>query len=105
MVSLYKTKRWQNKREKILRSYDYLCQESKQYGYSKQAQTVHHIYPVKEYPELTFVDWNLLPVTNQRHNTFHNRNNDEIIERGLYWQGKREREFEEFYKNSQAPPL
>ncbi|EAC9650713.1 HNH endonuclease, partial [Listeria monocytogenes] len=34
---------------------------------------------------------------NAKHNTFHDRKNNEIIGRGLYWQRKRKIEFENFY--------
>ena len=93
----YKTKRWQRTREAALRKSDYLCQESKQYGKHVQAELIHHIYPLDKYPELAYVHWNLLPVTNAIHNTFHDRDNDEVIGRGIYRQTKRQREFDNFY--------
>lgn len=93
----YKTKRWRRKREIVLKKYNYLCAESLRYGQTKPAELIHHIYPLEQYPELAYEEWNLLPLTNAVHNTFHDRNNDEVIGRGLYWQVKRQREFEEFY--------
>lgn len=95
--SFYSTKRWLRKREVVLRKHDYLCVDSKQYGKNKQAEVVHHIYPLEKYPELAYEEWNLLPLNNAVHNTFHDRNNDEVIGRGIYWQNKRRKEFEEFY--------
>ena len=65
-----KTKKWEKFRDKILRKYNYLCQESLRYGISEPAEMVHHIFPVSEYPELEFQEWNCLPLTNKRHNTF-----------------------------------
>lgn len=97
----YKSKRWQKKRQSVLRKHDYLSAEAKRYGQSKQAEMIHHIYPKEQYPELALVDWNLLPLTNREHNTFHDRNTDEIIGRGIYWQQKFKNEFENFYN----PPL
>lgn len=97
----YKNKRWQRKREVVLRKNEYLCKESKQYGRHVAAEVVHHIYPRDKYPELAYEEWNLLPVTNKIHNTFHDRENDEVIGRGLYWQQKRKREFDKFYN---TPP-
>ena len=47
-----KTKKWEKFRDKILRKYNYLCQESLRYGISEPAEMVHHIFPVSEYPEL-----------------------------------------------------
>lgn len=52
----YKSKRWLKKRSIVLKKNDYLCQESRQYGEAKQAEVVHHIYPLEQYPELAFED-------------------------------------------------
>lgn len=94
----YKTKRWRRKREVVLKKHDYLCAESKQYGNTVQAELIHHIYPLEEYPELAYEEWNLLPLTNAIHNTFHDRENDEVVGRGLYWQRKRQKEFDEWQR-------
>lgn len=94
-----KTKKWEKFRDKILRKYNYLCQESLRYGISEPAEMVHHIFPVSEYPELEFQEWNCLPLTNKRHNTFHDRKNDKVIGQGIFWQKKRKKEFLNFYKN------
>ena len=82
-----KTRKWEKFRDKILRKYSYLCQESLRYGISEPAEMVHHIFPVSEYPELEFQEWNCLPLTNKRHNTFHDRKNDKVIGQGIF--GKR----------------
>lgn len=94
----YKTKRWRKKREVVLRKHDYSCKESKQYGNTKPAEVVHHIYPLENYPELAYEDWNLIPLTNGIHNTFHERVTNEIIGRGIYWQKKRRKDFDRFYE-------
>ena len=94
-----KTRKWNKFRDKVMRQHDYLCQESLRYGQSVPAEMVHHIYPVSEYPELEYVSWNCLPLTNRNHNTFHDRNNDKIIGNGIYWQKKRKKEFLNFFKN------
>lgn len=96
----YKSKKWKQKRKVILKLHDYECQESRQYGDSKQADLIHHVYPLKQYPELALVNWNLLPLAEEIHNTFHNRKTDEVIGRGLYWQRKRKREFDKFYEDN-----
>ena len=98
-----KSKKWLRFRDKIMRKYDYLCQESLRYGISVAAEMVHHIFPVTESPELEFIEWNCLPLTNKKHTTFHDRKNDKIINQGLFWQRKRKKEFEEFY--GYPPPL
>ena len=94
-----KSKKWEKFRDRIMRKHDYLCQESLRYGISTQAEMVHHIFPVSEYPELEFIEWNCLPLTNKKHNTFHDRVNDKVINQGLYWQKKRKKDFEDFFKN------
>lgn len=92
-----KTKKWEKFRDKMMRKSDYLCQESLRYGLSVQAEMIHHIFPVSEYPELEFVEWNCLALTNRKHNTFHDRVNDKVVAQGIYWQKKRKKEFQEFY--------
>lgn len=96
----YKTSKWRKTRERVMRRNGYLCQESLRYGARRQAEMVHHIYPLEQYPDLAYEQWNLLPLTNKRHNEMHNRVTNELTEKGLYWQEKRKREFERFY----APP-
>lgn len=73
-----------------------MCAEAKRFGKTEAAQMVHHIYPLEEYPELALVDWNLISLSNSRHNTFHNRDDNTLTDVGEYWQSKRRREFEKF---------
>ncbi len=94
---LYLSPKWERKRERVFKRYNYLCQESRRYGRTEPAEVVHHIYTVEEYPELAFEDWNLLPVTHRAHNSMHKRNSHELTEKGLYWQEKCRREFENYY--------
>lgn len=93
---LYKSKRWIKKRERILRRDEYLCQQSKRYGRSEQATTVHHIYQIEYYPELAFEDWNLISLTERQHNSMHDRVTHELTALGMEWQRRREREFREW---------
>lgn len=102
--STLKTRRWEKFRDRVLREHDYLCQESLRFGVSAAAEMVHHIYPVSQYPELEFVKWNCLPLTNKKHNSFHDRKNDNIIAGGLYWQKKLKKQFEEFYRTRNSIP-
>ena len=103
-MRLYKTKRWERKRAAVLRRDEYLCQESKRYGKTVQANTVHHIYPVEQYPELAYVDWNLISLSEANHNRMHDRNTGEVTELGKRWQERRRREFEAFYAQI-SPPI
>lgn len=93
----YKRKRWLRKRGTILRRDGYMCREAQRYGVCEPAEMVHHIYPLEEYPELAYVDWNLISLSNARHNTFHNRHDDTLTGIGEYWKNKRRREFEKIY--------
>lgn len=94
----YHDKRWKSKRAYILSRDNFECRESARYGLSVLANTVHHIYPVDLYPELAWTDWNLLSCTIATHNTFHDRDTNEIIGAGLYWQRRFKRRFERTMK-------
>lgn len=67
----YKSKVWRNKREKILRRDGYLCQHCKWYGKRTEAETVHHIKHLEEYPELALVSSNLISLCKKCHNKEH----------------------------------
>lgn len=100
----YEDKRWKRKRQKILLRDGYKCQEAKRFGQYEEATTVHHIYPVEDYPELAYEDWNLISVSGKRHNTFHDRITGGITEKGQYWQNKRHVEFDR-WKERHPPTL
>lgn len=76
---------WKNKRAKILRRDEYTCQECKRYGKSKEATTVHHIYPVEDWPELGLVNDNLISFCGKCHDAMHDRINNKLTELGMYW--------------------
>lgn len=70
-MNLYKSKRWKKKRAVILRRDNYKCQMCIRYGKNVDAETVHHIKHVEDYPELAFVDKNLISLCNDCHNKQH----------------------------------
>ena len=72
--------KWKRKRKRILRLDGYVDQIAKRYGVTEEANTVHHIYPVKEYPE--WEDWNLISVSGATHNKLENRLTGELTEMG-----------------------
>lgn len=82
----YNSKKWRRKAEQIKRKHGYLCAESRRYGKRVEAEMVHHIYPVDEYPEYAFADWNLLPLSNAMHNKMHIRDTQELSPLGKLWQ-------------------
>ena len=92
--NFYRSKAWIRKRENILRRDEYRCQEAKRYGKHREAVTVHHIYPLTEYPQLALEDWNLISLSNEYHNKMHDRNTGKITSTGLYWQRKQQKQFE-----------
>lgn len=82
----YATKRWKLKRAHILRRDKHLCRESLRYGIHEDADTVHHIYPLDDYPEYALEDWNLISLTGERHNKMHDRKTRQLTELGKQWQ-------------------
>ncbi len=67
----YNSAKWIHLRDVALRRDGYICQISKQYGKTIQAETVHHIFPLSEYPEYGLELWNLVSVTHVRHMELH----------------------------------
>lgn len=80
--SFYKSKRWQRVRKSILARDGYRCQVYKRYGKNVPANTVHHIFPVEDYPEYKWESWNLIAVSNDAHNELHNRNTRALTDKG-----------------------
>ncbi|MCI9576612.1 MAG: HNH endonuclease [Clostridiales bacterium] len=79
----YHSKRWRRKAAAILRRDGYQCQISKRYGKRVEANTVHHIYPLEEYPEFALCDWNLISVSDSVHNQLHDRSTRKLTEMGV----------------------
>jgi len=90
MINFYKTKQWVRKRNTILRRDNYLCQECKRYGKTTQANTVHHIYPLEDYPEYRLTTDNLVSLCTRCHNGMHDRTTNELTRKGLRWKQKTE---------------
>jgi len=103
----YKDKRWLRKREYILKRDGYNCQESKRYGKRVTATMVHHIYPADLYPELRYVDWNLISFSDNKHNGMHDRVTGEITELGKEWQERVKDKFDSWIQSRkiQSPPV
>ena len=56
----YKSTRWKAVREAVLRRDGYMCQESRRFGKMRPADTVHHIWPLEDFPEIALAPWNLV---------------------------------------------
>lgn len=78
----YNKRRWKKLRESILRADGYIDRIEKRYGKNIEANTVHHIYPVREYPQYAFEPWNLISLNSKTHNRMHNRDTDELTAEG-----------------------
>lgn len=83
MIKNYKEPRWVELRKSILRRDSYLDQYLKRYGKFKNADVVHHIFPVEDFPEYEYETWNLISVSRSTHNMFHDRNTNELTDIGL----------------------
>ena len=88
MTNFYKSKQWVAKRSTRLRIDSYLCQECKRYGKTAQANTVHHIYPLEDYPEYKLTTDNLVSLCNKCHNAMHDRTTNELTQKGLNWKAR-----------------
>lgn len=80
----YKSGRWKAKRLSILRHWP-RCRECQRYGVAVDASVVHHAYPVEEYPEYAWNDWNLVSLCSGCHNAMHDRESGALTEKGLAW--------------------
>lgn len=82
-IEYYQSRRWQKKRVRILKRDRYMCQYSKRFGKQIEANTVHHIYPVEDYPEYAWCDWNLVGLSAKIHNAMHDRNTGKLTKMGI----------------------
>lgn len=82
----YKSHRWLQLRESILRRDKWRCREAARYGKRVQATTVHHIYPVEDFPGWQWEPWNLIAVSGEAHNSFHDRVTGKLTAAGIAWQ-------------------
>ena len=67
----YKSKKWLDKREHILKRDGYQDQLEKRAGKTIPAEVVHHIFPREQYPEYQWEDWNLISISDKTHKTLH----------------------------------
>ncbi len=81
----YKDKRWEHKRENILRRDGYKCRQCKRYGKTTPATMVHHINPSETHPTLVYTDDNLISLCWKCHELMHHRATGEITALGMEW--------------------
>lgn len=81
----YKTKRWARLRSAVLARDGYRCREARRYGKAVEAEVVHHVWPVEDYPEWAWCSWNLISLSYAAHNAMHDRTTDQLTELGEAW--------------------
>jgi 5-methylcytosine-specific restriction endonuclease McrA len=81
-MDFYDSKKWLEKKSRIMRRDGYMCQISKRYGKMIPAELVHHIFPLDEFPEYALADWNLISVSWKLHNALHDRQTNGLSEEG-----------------------
>ena len=79
----YHSKEWKRKRNFVLKRDGYQCQLSKREGLRVEADTVHHIFPVRDYPQYALATWNLISLSKAAHNVLHDRDTDELTDEGI----------------------
>ncbi len=80
----YKWKVWRKKRLVILQRDNFECQRCKVEGKFSKATTVHHIKPLREYPELALEEDNL----SSRCDPCHNKEHPEKLKKYQAGEGK-----------------
>ena len=89
----YNGNRWRRLAALAMRRDGYRCQIAARYGRSAQAEVVHHIYPVDEYPEYAYCLWNLISLSRAAHNKLHDRKTGELTEEGRALMRRTKREY------------
>lgn len=78
----YDSQKWKRVRLSALRRDKYMDVESKRFGIPRQAEVVHHIFPKDDYPQYSYELWNLISLSRKTHNEMHDRETDELTEKG-----------------------
>lgn len=79
----YHGRRWEQKRKRILRMDGYLDRVAIRYGRTLPGEIVHHIYPVRDYPQYAYEDWNLISVSRSTHHRLHRSEDDSLTDEGI----------------------
>lgn len=79
----YDDPKWIRLRNSALRRDNYMDMEAKRFGKVKNAEVVHHIFPKDEFPEYAFSIWNLVSLSRKTHNEMHDRETDELTQKGI----------------------
>lgn len=82
----YKSRRWLDLRERVLRRDGYQCRECRRYGKRTEARVVHHVWPAALYPDFRWSAWNLVALCAACHDAMHVRRGEELSDAGRAWQ-------------------
>lgn len=82
-IRTYKEPRWLALRKRVLVRDKYLDQYWKRYGRLINAEMVHHVFPVEDFPQYQWEEWNLVSVAKSTHMMLHDRENDELTDKGM----------------------
>ena len=83
--SFYKSKRWERKRLAVLKRDQYLCQNAARFGKTEAANTVHHVIPIAERPDLKLDDRNLISLSEDAHGRMHLKHGSGLSKLGEEW--------------------
>lgn len=106
-MNTYHKQRWKNKRKYILKRDKYLDRELLRFGRRVEADTVHHIFPIEFYPELKYVDWNLISLNHSTHNEMHTRHKGQqcnLTDKGLDLQKRYNRKYKSWCRKNGIEP-
>lgn len=78
----YNSPRWKRKSKHIMRLDGWKDRYQQRLGKAWEAKVVHHIYPVREFPEYAWEDWNLISVSLATHNMLENRVTGQLTKKG-----------------------
>lgn len=82
-IETYKEPRWVKLRKTALARDKYTDQYWIRYGKMRNAEIVHHAFPVEDFPQYQYCLWNLVSVSRATHMMLHDRVNDELTDKGL----------------------
>ena len=69
-TEFYKSAAWQKARALSIAAHYGLCQDCLEQGRFKRADMVHHVKPLRDYPELALEQSNLRPLCNRCHGKY-----------------------------------
>lgn len=78
----YRSASWKKFRKSVLIRDGYICQHFKRYGLVRGANTVHHVIPVRERPDLEWESSLMVSLSKEAHDIMHDRWTDNLSEEG-----------------------